>query len=56
MHFLKTQLFQKAQLQKAEPNSPILMNVLTKLYHHIQLWTANSRLNNLESAYLLSAA
>ena len=24
MHFLKTQLFQKAQLQKVEPNSPLV--------------------------------
>ena len=24
MHFLKTQLFQKAQLQKFEPNSPLV--------------------------------
>ena len=26
MHFLKTQLFQKAQLQKVEPNSPSIIH------------------------------
>ena len=33
MHFLKTQLFQKAQLQKAEPNSPLLSDVLEIMDH-----------------------
>ena len=29
MHFLKTQFFQKAQLQKAEPNSPYIQYVVS---------------------------
>ena len=34
MHFLKTQLFQKAQLQKAEPNSPFITKSIK--------WTSSS--------------